>query len=599
MEIKMIQNRISALRGAMQKQNIKAYIIPSIDAHQSEYVPELWQRRPWISGFTGSAGDVAITMDKGGLWTDGRYYVQATQQLAGSGIDLFKASEKDTPGIATFLSGELEAGDKVGIDPTTFSFDQMQSLKKGLEQAGLQVVFTEENLIDSVWDDQPGLPDAPIKVHTLKFAGETVESKLERIRAEMAKNGSKAHVITMLDAIDWTFNLRGKDVDYNPVFIAYAIITEDTAKLFTKLSRVPDEVRQFLGSTVEIFDYPEFENHLKQLADSGAKVWIDGATTNYWIVSTLAEKCPLVNSMSPVIKFKAIKNEAELEGFKACHVRDGVAMVKFLHWLEGAVPVGGVTEMSASDKLEEFRRELDMFQGLSFTTISSYKIHGAIIHYSVTKESDIPLKPTGIYLTDSGAQFLDGTTDITRAVTLGDVTAEEKDHFTRVLMGHINLALTSFPKGTTGSALDTIARLALWEAGLNYNHGTGHGVGAYLGVHEGPQALNPTRGFTIALEIGMICSNEPGFYKDGAYGIRIENLVNVIRDDKKSSDDFEFYTFDYATLCPIDTRLVEKSLMSEKQIDWLNNYHQNVWEKLSPFVEGDVKEWLKKATQKI
>ncbi len=595
----MVQDRIKKLRMAMQQQNIMAYIIPSIDAHQSEYVPELWQRRPWISGFTGSAGDVAITKDKGGLWTDGRYYVQAAQQLAGSGIDLFKASEKDTPGIATFLSGELEAGDKVGVDPTTFSFDQMQSLKKDLEQAGLQVVFTEENLVDSVWDDQPGLPDVPVKVHTLKFAGETVESKLERIRAEMAKNGSKAHVITMLDAIAWTFNLRGKDVDYNPVFIAYAIITENTAKLFTKLSRVPDEVRRFLGSTVEIIDYPEFENHLKQLADSRVKVWIDGATTNYWIVSTLAEKCPLVNSMSPVIKFKAIKNEAELEGFKACHVRDGVAMVKFLHWLEGAVPAGGVTEMSAADKLEAFRRELDMFQGLSFSTISSYKIHGAIIHYSVTEESDIPLSPTGVYLIDSGGQYLDGTTDITRAVTLGDVTAEEKDHFTRVLMGHINLNLTSFPKGTTGPALDTITRVVLWDAGLNFNHGTGHGVGAYLGVHEGPQSINPTRGFTVPLEIGMICSNEPGYYKDGEYGIRIENLVNVIRDKQKSGNDFEFYTFDYATLCPIDTRLVEKSLMSEKQIDWLNNYHQNVWEKLSPFVEGGVKEWLKQATQKI
>ncbi|NOG47601.1 MAG: aminopeptidase P family protein [Calditrichaeota bacterium] len=595
----MVKDRISALRDLMKRENIKAYIIPSIDAHQSEYVPDLWQRRPWISGFTGSAGDVAITLDKGGLWTDGRYYAQATEQLAGSGIDLFKASEKDTPTIPAFLGTELNAGDKVGIDPKTFSFDQMQSLKKDIDQAGMDIDFTENNFVDRVWENQPGLPDRPIKVHTLKFAGESVESKLGRIRNEMKKNGSKAHVITMLDAIAWTFNLRGKDVDFNPVFIAYAIITEDSAKLFTKLSRVPDEVHQFIGSQVEILDYPEFDNHLLQLAESAEKVWIDGATTNYWIVSTLAKKCALVNSMSPVIKFKAIKNDAELDGYRACHVRDGVAMVNFLHWLEGAVPTGGVTEMSAAKKLEGFRKEQDMFQGPSFGTISSYKIHGAIIHYSVTEESDIPLNPTGVYLIDSGGQYLDGTTDITRTVTLGDVTESEKENFTRVLMGHINLNLTAFPKGTTGPALDTITRLALWEAGLNFNHGTGHGVGSYLGVHEGPQSINPTRGFTVPLEIGMICSNEPGYYKAGEYGMRIENLINVIRDDEKSNSDFEFYTFDNATLCPIDTRLVEKSLMTEKQINWLNQYHAEVWQKLSPFVEGDVKSWLQKATEEI
>jgi len=350
---------------------------------------------------------------------------------------------------------------------------------------------------------------------------------------------------------------------------------------------------------VDIYDYSEFDFHLTQLADKGEVVWIDGATTNYWIVSTLEEKCKLVNSMSPVIKFKAIKNEAELEGFRTCHIRDGVAMVNFLHWLEGSVPAGGITEMSAAEKLGDFRKQQDMFQGPSFGTISSYKVHGAIIHYSVTKESDIPLQPTGVYLIDSGGQYLDGTTDITRTVTLGDTTQSEKENFTRVLMGHINLNLTSFPKGTTGPALDTITRLALWEAGLNFNHGTGHGVGAYLGVHEGPQSINPNRGFTVPLEIGMICSNEPGYYKDGEYGMRIENLINVIRDDEKSNSELEFYTFANATLCPIDTRLVEKSLMTEKQINWLNKYHQEVWQKLSPFVEGDVKEWLQDATREI
>ena len=595
----MIQNRIKALRDKMRQENINAYIIPSTDAHQNEYLPALWQRRPWISGFSGSAGDVAVTLNKGGLWTDGRYYAQATEQLAGSGIDLFKASEKDTATIPVFLRDELKQGDKVGVDPKTFSFDEMQSLKKDLSQAGLELYFTEKNLLDSVWGDQPALPDAPIKVHTLKFAGESVESKLGRIRSEMKKNGSKAHVITMLDAIAWTFNLRGKDVDFNPLFVAYAIITPDSAKIFTKLSRVPEEVIKFLGNNVQLLDYPEFDHHLMRLAERADKVWIDGTTANYRIVATLEEKCSLVNSMSPVTKFKAVKNEAELDGFRSCHVRDGVAMVKFLHWLEGAVTAGGVTEMSAADKLEDFRKEQDMYQGQSFRTISSYKIHGAIIHYSVSEESDIPLAPTGVYLIDSGGQYLDGTTDITRTVTLGDTTVSEKEHFTRVLLGHINLILTTFPKGTTGSALDTISRLALWEVGLNFNHGTGHGVGAYLSVHEGPQSINPTKGFTAPLEIGMICSIEPGYYKEGEYGIRIENLVNVIRDDEKSNSEFEFYKFENATLCPIDTRLVEKSLMGEKQVNWLNSYHRDVWEKLSPFVEGDVKGWLRKATDEI
>jgi Xaa-Pro aminopeptidase len=595
----MISTRIKNLRELMQKKGIKAYIIPSIDAHQSEYLPALWQRRQWISGFTGSAGDVVISKSKGGLWTDGRYYAQAEEQLAGSGIDLYKTSEKETPTIPQFLKNELQKGDKVGIDPKTFSYNQVQVLNKELQQSGLILEFIEDNLIDTIWEDQPGLPEAPIRVHPLKFAGESVKSKLDRIRGEMKENDCHAHILTMLDAIAWTTNLRGKDVDFNPVFIAYAIITVDSASIFTLAKKVTDEVREQLGSDFTIYDYADFKLHLDELAGSGKRIWVDGATTNYWIVSTLEKNCTLYNTMSPVIKFKAAKNDAEIAGYKACHVRDGVAMVNFLHWLEGAVPAGGVTEMSAAKKLEKFRSKQDMFQGLSFSSISSYKIHGAIIHYSVTEESDIPLKPKGIYLIDSGGQYLDGTTDITRTVALSPPTEEEKDHFTRVLMGHINISLTSFPKGTTGPALDVISRLALWEVGLNFDHGTGHGVGAYLGVHEGPQAISPTRGFGVALEPGMICSNEPGFYKDREYGIRIENLINVVPDKEKSGGKYEFYKFDDATLCPIDTRLVKKSIMQEKHINWLNNYHQCVWEKLSPFVEGDAKEWLKKVTQAV
>ncbi len=594
----MIAERIKKLRKKMEQQNIAAYLIPSTDAHQSEYLPAIWQRRAWISNFDGSAGDVVITNDKCGLWTDGRYYAQAEEQLLDSGIDLYKTGEKTTRTISGFLAEYVDEGQAVGMDPKTFSAHQMLALKKDLDQAGLTIKLIEENLVDSIWEDQPQLPETPIHVHTLKFAGETVEDKLQRLRAAMELKGCDIHIITMLDAIAWLFNLRGKDVEFNPVFIAYAIVSKHGAQLFTKEEKITDEVRQHLGRSVEIHDYSLFKQRLAEWNKENIKVWLDGAATNYWIVSAL-QKCVIFDALSPVISFKAVKNSAELKGFFDCHVRDGVAMVKYLHWLEKAVIKGGVTEKSSAEKLESFRKEQDMYQGQSFRTISSYKIHGAIVHYSVSAESDIPLEARGIYLIDSGGQYLDGTTDITRTVALGSLTDQERENFTRVLMGHINLLLTSFPSGTTGPALDTISRLPLWQAGLNFNHGTGHGVGSYLGVHEGPQSINPAKAHTVPLEMGMICSIEPGYYKDKKYGIRIENLVTVVRDFEKSSAEFEFYKFENATFCPIDTRLIEKSIMSEDHIKWLNMYHKMVWEKLSPHLGSEAKQWLEDATQEI
>ncbi len=594
----MISKRLSALREKMKENELHAWLTPGTDAHQSEYVPALWQRRAWISGFTGSAGDVLITLDSGGLWTDGRYFVQAEQQLAGSGIRLMKMGRSDTPDMVDFLAQRLEEGQSVGIDPRTMSHRQALSFKQKVEQRGLKVRFMEDNLVDSIWDDQPELPDAPIRVHPLEFAGESVQDKLSRLRETMTKHKAEAHIITMLDAIAWLFNLRGSDVDFNPVFIAYAIVTMDKATLFIRPDKATTAVKEHLNGLVDIAPYNRFGSALEALAATGRRIWIDGDTTNHWIVRHFREN-PLVDAPCPVILFKAIKNQAELKGYKACHKRDGVAMVRFLHWLDNAVKEGGITEISAQEKLESFRRELDMYVGPSFATISSYKIHGAIIHYSATPESDIPLEPESIYLIDSGGQFLDGTTDITRTVALGPPSDEEKERFTAVLKGHIDLMLTSFVEGTTGSALDVIARRPLWELGLNYNHGTGHGVGAHLGVHEGPQSINPSKGFGVPLREGMLLSNEPGYYKDGAYGIRIENLVNVIKDEQRSSEDCAFYTFDYATLCPIDLRCVNKNMMEQKHIDWLNAYHQKVWETLSPHVEGAVKEWLRNATRNI
>ena len=595
----MIAQRVEKLKHKMEKLGIKAYLVPSSDAHQSEYVPALWQRRPWISGFTGSAGEVVITAGKSGLWTDGRYFSQATIQLKNSGIDLYKMGISGTPGIEEFLKSELKAGDALGVDPATITHNRAIQLIKELGQSGINIKFMEHNLIDDLWEDQPGLPDDEIFVHPLKYAGESVSQKLERLRHEMNVNGVYAHVLSMLDAIAWFFNIRGNDVDYNPVVISYAIITQDDAQLFVKKSKVTEAVKKHLEGIVSIRDYEEFGAGLDALAAKGKRVWLDMAATNHWIAGKFVDKCPLYDAMSPVTKFKAIKNKAELDGWRACHIRDGVAMVHFLHWLDNAVSKGGVTEISASDKLEEFRKQQAMFMGLSFGSISSYKIHGAIIHYSATPESDIPLEPEGIYLIDSGGQYLDGTTDITRTIKLGPVSDESMVHFTKVLQGHIDLALAHFPEGTTGPALDTIARKPLWDIGLNYNHGTGHGVGAFLGVHEGPQSINPTRAFNVPLEAGMICSNEPGYYKDGAYGIRIENLVAVEKDSTHNSDEFKFLKFETATVCPIDTRLVKKELLSDEQVDWLNAYHAFVWEKLSPHVSGEVKEWLKNAVAAI
>ncbi|RMH64051.1 MAG: aminopeptidase P family protein [Calditrichaeota bacterium] len=594
----MSAERLARLREEMKRHNLHAWLVPGTDAHQSEYVPQLWQRRAWISGFNGSAGDVVVTRDDAGLWTDGRYFVQAEQQLAGSGIRLMKMGDLATPDIPTYLTQQLSEGQTVGMDPRTIAHNQAVQLKKQLEQSGLKVRFMSENLVDAIWDDQPGLPDAPIRVHPLKYAGESVSDKLDRLRAAMKERHCQAHVVTMLDAIAWLFNLRGSDVAYNPVFIAYALITQDDAQLFIRPDKADDSVREHLNGLVKLADYNNFSDALSQLSAGGVRVWLDGQTTNHWIANHFKDN-PVVDAPSPVIMFKAVKNKAELNGYKACHVRDGVAMVRFLHWLDHAVKEGGVTEISAQEKLEAFRRELDMYVGPSFATISSYKIHGAIIHYSATPESDIPLEEDSIYLIDSGGQFLDGTTDITRTVALGTPSDEEKERFTAVLMGHIDLMLTSFVEGTTGPALDVIARRHLWNLGLNYNHGTGHGVGAHLGVHEGPQSIKPAKGLGIPLREGMILSNEPGYYKDGAYGIRIENLVNVIKDEARSTNGFTFLTFDYATLCPIDLRCINKAMMEPKHIEWLNAYHKKVWATLSPMVEDDVRAWLEQATRSL
>ncbi len=585
---------INELRSAMRDLGVDAYIVPSGDPHQNEYVPDCWQRRVYVSGFTGSAGDLAVTMDRAGLWTDSRYFLQAEDQLDGTGITLFRMGRADTPKLTEWLQQELGEGQTVGIDPMLFSRQSVTRMKKVL---GKKLVCLEENPVDRVWTARPPIPRSAAEIWPETYAGESVRGKLERVRQKMVSARADALVITTLDAVAWLFNIRGRDVPFNPVLISYAIVESDRATLFLHPEKRTTALEAHLSGLAEIREYDDFEKAVRSLA--GARVLMDPATTGQWVADLIGASGRPVWEQNPVTSLKAVKNPTELEGFRRAHVRDGVAMVRFLCWLEAAVPKGGVTERSAADRLKAFRAEEDLFQGESFATISAFGPHGAIVHYDPAEAEETLLEPEGLYLIDSGAQYLDGTTDITRTVALGAVTAAQRDRFTRVLRGHIDLALTPFPAGTTGNQLDTIARRPLWEAGLNYGHGTGHGVGAYLSVHEGPQAISYYRGVGVALEPGMVVSNEPGYYEAGAYGIRIENLVYVAEDEVRSSAELPFLRLENLTLCPIDRRLVVADMLSTEELAYLNQYHETVRETLSPRLDAAQRAWLDEATRTV
>jgi Xaa-Pro aminopeptidase len=591
-------DKIEKLRRLMRKHNIQAYLVPGSDPHQSEYVPEFWKRRTFITGFTGSAGDALVTLKNAGLWTDSRYFLPAERELHGKGFALFRWGSPGVPSWQEWAARNLKPGDSLGLDPQLISHRDYTKLKKDLAAKSVRLRPVAANLVDVIWRDRPAAPVGPVIVLKEKYAGESVSSKLIRLRQEMAAEGTDAHILSQLDAVAWLFNIRGSDVPLNPVAIAYAIITRKKALLFVAREKVSPEVRTVLKKDVSLRSYAEFPAALRSLAAARQRIWLDEAGVSQWVVSSLAG-AELVFKPSPVTLSKAIKNASEIRGSKQAHRRDGAAMVKFLCWLEKAVPKGGVTEFSAARKLEEIRKRRPRFQGLSFRTISSYGSHGAVVHYAVTPETDIPLKPKGTYLVDSGSQYLDATTDITRTVCLGRPTAEQKDRCTRVLKGVISLTRTSFPKGTSGPQLDVLARRALWEKGLNYGHGTGHGIGAFLNVHEGPQSIAPARGFGIGLEPGMILSIEPGYYKEGEYGLRLENLVLVVKDTVRSTETSPFYTFETLTLCPIELRLAKKELLTEDEVSWLNAYHRRVRRELTPLLEKDEAAWLKKATRPI
>lgn len=588
-----ISERIHALR-MWFKPNIQAFIIPSTDPHLSEYVAPHWKSREWISGFTGSAGTVVITEKKAGLWTDSRYFLQAAEQLQGSGIDLYKEMLPETPSITKFLSDELQPGESVGIDGKMFSAEQVESMQAELSANNIQIVFCPDPM-DELWENRPPMPESPAFVYDIKYAGKSCSEKIAAIRTELKKKSAESVMLSALDEIAWTLNLRGNDVHCNPVVVSYLLITENNAVLFIAPEKVTEGVRNYLEEQqIEIQNYSNTEIYLSELNSSS--ILMNPAKTNYSVFSSVNPKCRIIRGEAPVALLKAIRNEQEITGIHAAMQRDGVALVKFLRWLESAVPSGTETELSIDRKLHAFRATQDLYVGESFDTIAGYKEHGAIVHYSATEESNSTLHPKGFLLLDSGAQYLDGTTDITRTIALGELTTEEKTDYTLVLKGHIALAMAVFPSGTRGAQLDVLARMPLWSHKMNFLHGTGHGVGHFLSVHEGPQSIRMNEN-PIVLQPGMVTSNEPGVYKGDSHGIRTENLTLVCSAGEGLFG--EYLKFETITLCPICKKGIIKELLTADEVDWLNNYHQQVYEKLSPKLNEEEKAWLKEATAAI
>ena len=589
-----IKERIHALRMTFRPNNIKAFIIPSTDPHLSEYVAPYWMSREWISGFTGSAGTAVILMDKAGLWTDSRYFLQAEKELEGSGITLYKEMLPETPSITKFLCQNLKPGESVSIDGKMFSVQQVEQMKEDLAPYQLQVNLFGDPL-KNIWKDRPSMPDAPAFIYDVKYAGKSCGEKVAAIRTELKEKGIFALFLSSLDEIAWTLNLRGSDVHCNPVIVSYLLVTQDEVVYFISPEKITQEVNEYLQEQqVSLRKYDEAESFLNSF--TGENILIDPKKTNYAIYSAINPACKVVRGESPVTLLKAIRNEQEIAGIHHAMQRDGVALVKFLKWLEASVLSGKETELSVDRKLHEFRAAQPLYMGESFDTIAGYKEHGAIVHYSATEESDVTLQSKGFLLLDSGAQYLDGTTDITRTIALGELTEEEKTDYTLILKGHIALAMAKFPAGTRGAQLDVLARMPIWSHGMNFLHGTGHGVGHFLSVHEGPQSIRMNEN-PIVLQPGMVTSNEPGVYKAGRHGIRTENLTLVCKD--KEGMFGEYFKFETITLCPICKKGIIKEMLTAEEVKWFNDYHQTVYKKLSPSLNEEEKKWLLEATKAI
>lgn len=586
----LISARLAALREVLKKQAISAFIVPSTDPHLSEYVAAHWHTREWISGFNGSAGTAVVTLQKAGLWTDSRYFLQAAEQLEGTGIDLYKEMLPDTPSIAQFLIAELNPGEAVGIDATVFSTRGALALREELAAAGIELKYIADPMAE-IWSDRPTIPQDPIVVHPLRYAGKPTTEKLEEIRRALATQGAEAIFVSQLDEIAWTLNLRGSDVHCNPVFVAYLYIGKEESILFTDATKIPQETANYLASIpVNVAPYTKAASKLSQL--QGIRLLLDLPKTNAAIYQAALRGCHIIEQASPICLMKSVKNETEQNGFREAMIRDGVAMVKFLRWLKPAVERGGETELSIDKKLCALRAEQSDYRGISFDTIAGYAAHGAIVHYEATPETDIPLQPKGLLLLDSGGQYLDGTTDLTRTIALGPTTEEERTDYTLVLKGFLTLMNAEFPDGTCGTQLDVLARQAMWKRGINYLHGTGHGVGAYLCVHEGPHQIRMNHMPTV-LKAGMTVTDEPGIYKAGKHGIRTENTLLIV--PAQETPFGTFYRFEALTLCPIDKAPIDRSLLTAEEVEWLNSYHRTVYEKLSTRLDNETQQWLKEA----
>ena len=589
-----INNRIAALRAHIAQEQIQAFIIPSTDPHLSEYVAPHWQSREWISGFTGSAGTVVVTAKDAGLWTDSRYFLQAARQLEGTCITLYKEMLPETPNIPEFLSAHLQEGDCVGIDGKMFSAEEVEHLQKELKKSGIRIKSIADPM-QLLWTDRPAMPLAPAFVYDTKYAGMSFTEKLPAVRQAMEAAGADSLLLSALDEIAWLLNIRGNDVHCNPVVVSYLLIEKDKVNYFVQPQKVTPELAEYFSANgISVHPYEEIGDYLNSF--NAHSILMNPAKTNYAIYSAIRPGCLIINGASPVALLKAIRNKQEIAGIHAAMQRDGVALVKFLKWLDEAVPAGKETEISVDKKLHTFRAAQPLYMGESFDTIAGYKEHGAIVHYEATPETDVTLKPEGFLLLDSGAQYLDGTTDITRTIALGPLTEEEKTDYTLILKGHIALAMAVFPEGTRGAQLDVLARMPIWKERMNYLHGTGHGVGHFLNVHEGPQSIRMNEN-PVALQPGMVTSNEPGVYKAGSHGIRTENLVGTVPAGEGMFG--KYLKFETLTLCPICRKGIIKELLTAEEIGWLNDYHRTVYEKLSPDLNNDEKEWLKEACKAV
>lgn len=580
----------------MKREHLSAFIFPSTDAHQSEYVADHWRGREWISGFNGSAGTAVVTMKSAALWTDSRYFLAAEEQLEGTEYQLMRLKMEGTPTVAEWLGKELQdvQSPEVGLDGMVNSYNYVKDLSYSLRKLGGITLRTNLDPLEQIWENRPSLPANPVEIQPLEYAGETLVSKVARIRKSLRELHADGMLVSALDDIAWTLNLRGTDVHCNPVFVSYLLIESDKVSLFVDDNKLSPEVKQYLqDNQVSLYNYNKVEKCLESYSEYN--ILLDGDETSYYLWKTV--KCQeIVAAVSPIPAMKAVKNEAEIEGYRSAMLKDGVAMVKFLKWLKPAVEAGGQTEISIDEKLTSLRAEQKLFRDISFDTIAGYAQHGAIVHYEATPETDVVLKPEGLILIDSGAQYQDGTTDITRTIALGGVSEEMKHIYTLVLKAHIQLELVKFPDGASGTQLDAVGRECMWREGYNFLHGTGHGVGSYLCVHEGPHQIR-MEWMPTPLRAGMTLTDEPGLYLAGKFGVRIENTVLI--SDYMSTEFGKFLQIEPLTLCPIDTTPIDVDMLLPEEIDWLNAYHHSVYEKLSPFLDEEEKIWLENATKPI